>query len=384
MNNSYKPASTSEILRLLIRNYKLLFLLPILIAGTAAIATLYMDDIYKSSASLLPAEERKIGLESILGGNLGGLAGNLMGGGGRRSSFDRYIVLLNSESVKIEVIEKFNLVELYEMEDNKYPLLRTMEKLEDNTNFRGQTEGNFRIEVWDKDPERAREMVEFYIGILNRFNNEISLREATAYREFVEQRYNRAFREVDSLRFALADFQREYGVFELNEQVVAYFNLLGEITVEQLQAELALDLLESTVGKNNNAYKQAEQRLEAINRNLNRNLVRSDANPIFLNIEKLPEIGVQYFNLMQNIELQAEILKFIVPMFEQALLEEQKALPIVSVVDYPRISEKKDKPFRTLIVVAVLLSSFLVIAVALILQYTYKLNKEYIQTLIRE
>lgn len=384
MNNSYKPASTSEILRLLFRNYKLLFLLPILIAGTAAIATLYMDDIYKSSASLLPAEERKIGLESILGGNLGGLAGNLMGGGGRRSSFDRYIVLLNSESVKIEVIEKFNLIELYEMEDNKYPLLRTIEKLDDNTNFRGQTEGNFRIEVWDKDPEKAREMVEFYVGILNRFNNEISLREATAYREFVEQRYNRAFSEVDSLRFALADFQREHGVFELNEQVVAYFTLLGEITVEQMQAELALDLLENTVGKNNNAYKQAEQRLDAINRNLNRNLVRSDANPIFLNIEKLPEIGVQYFNLMQNIELQAEILKFIVPMYEQALLEEQKALPIVSVVDYPRISEKKDKPFRTLIVVAVLLSSFLVIAVALILQYTYKLNKEYIQSLIRE
>lgn len=384
MNNSYKPASTSEILRLLFRNYKLLFLLPIIIAGSAAIATLFMDDIYKSSASLLPAEERKFGLESILGGNLGGLASNLMGGGGRRSSFDRYIVLLNSESVKIEVIEKYNLIELYEMEDNKYPLLRTMEKLEDNTNFRGQTEGNFLIEVWDKDSERAREMVEFYVEILNRFNNEISLREATAYREFVEQRYNRAFSEVDSLRITLANFQRKYGVFELSEQVIAYFTLLGEVTIEQMQAELALDLLESTVGTNNNAYKQAEQRLDAINRNLERALVRTDSNPIFLNIEKLPEIGLEYFELMQNIELQSEILKFIVPMYEQALLEEQKALPIVSVVDNPRIAEKKDKPFRTLIVVAVLLSSFLVIAVALILQYTYKLNKEYVQSLIRE
>jgi tyrosine-protein kinase Etk/Wzc len=384
MNNSYKPATFSDIVRLLIRKYKLLFILPLLIASVTAIATLYMDDIYKSSASLLPAEERKIGLESLLGGNLGGMASSLIGGGGRRSTFDRYLVLLNSESVKIEVIEKFNLIEYYEMEDIKYPLLRTMEKLDNNTNFRGQTEGNFLIEVWDKDPELAFRMVEFYVDILSRFNNQISLREATAYREFVEQRYRRAFNDVDSLRITLAEFQRKYGVYELSEQVIAYFTLLGEVTVEQMQTELALDLLESTVGTNNSTYKQAKQRLEAINRNLERTLVRSDTNPLFLNMEQLPDISREYFELMQNIELQSEILKFIVPMYEQAMLEEQKALPIVSVVDRPRISDKKDKPFRALIVIAVLLSSFLVIAVTIILQHTYIINREYFQSLIKE
>lgn len=383
MSTAYQPASLKELIRLLVRQYKLLIGLPLLIAGVTAVATLFMDDIYKSSASLLPAEQRTMGIESLLGGRLGGLAGNLIGG--RRSSpFDRYQVLLNSESVKMRVIEEFNLMENYELADHRFPLTETMRMLDDHTNFRGQSEGNFLIEVWDKDPERARQMVLFYIDILNDFNNEISMREATAYREFVEQRYNRAFQEVDSLRFRLADFQRRFGVFDLPEQVVAYFSILGELTVEQVQAELAVDLLENTVGTSNTAYLQARQRLNAIQRNLNRTLVRSDENPLFLQLEQLPDIGIEYFELLQNIELQTEILKFIVPMYEQALLEEQKALPAVSIVDAPRIAERKDKPFRTLIVAAAFLSSFLILTVLLIAVYTYRKNEVFVRSYLTD
>jgi uncharacterized protein involved in exopolysaccharide biosynthesis len=383
MSTSYQPATLKELVRLLLKKYKLLIGLPLLIAGITAGATLLMDDIYKSSASLLPAEQRSMGIESLLGGRLGGLAGNLIGG--RRSSpFDRFQVLLNSESVKMRVIEEFDLMEYYELSGHRFPLTETMNTLKDNTNFRGQTEGNFLIEVWDKDPELAQRMVLFYIEILNDFNNEISLREASAYREFVEQRYNRAFEEVDSLRLQLADFQRRYGVFDLPEQVVAYFSILGELTIEQVQAELAVDLLESTVGTNNTAYLQAQQRLSAIQRNFNRTLTRADENPLFLQLGQLPDIGIEYFELLQNIELQTEILKFIVPMYEQALLEEQKALPAVSIVDAPRIAERKDKPFRTLIVAAAFLSSFLILVAGLIALYTYRKNEAVLRSFLND
>jgi uncharacterized protein involved in exopolysaccharide biosynthesis len=69
-------------------------------------------------------------------------------------------------------------------------------------------------------------------------------------------------------------------------------------------------------------------------------------------------------------------------MYEQALLEEQKMLPTVTIVDYPQIAERKDKPFRSLIVVASLLSAFILIFSVLVLQYMYLKNREYFKDLV--
>jgi len=382
MSTSYQPVTFREILRVSFKRYKTLIVLPLLIAVVAAIATLFMDNVYRSSASVLPAQDRSFGIESLLGGRIGGLASSLIGGG-RSGPFDRYLVLLNSESVKLRVIEEFDLVNVYKKDTHPYPLTETKRELSNNTNFIGQAEGNFVIEAWDTDPARAKRMVEFYLEVLNDFSNELNVSDARAYREFIQQRYDRGFADVDSLRKRMAAFQREYGVYELPEQLKAYFSIIGEISAEQLQAQIAVDILQNTVGVNSTSYAQAKEKLDVINNNLQKAYARSGDNPLFLDLEKLPEIGMEYFELLQQVELQTEILKFVVPMYEQALLEEQKMLPTVTVVDYPQIAERKDRPFRSFIVIASLLSGFILIFSVIILQYTYQKNRDYFISLVK-
>jgi tyrosine-protein kinase Etk/Wzc len=382
MSKSYQPVSFKEIVGLAYSKINKLILLPLVIAIVAAIATLFMDNVYRSTASVLPAQDRSFGIESLIGGRIGGLASSLIGGG-RSGPFDRYLVLLNSESVKLKVITEFDLVNVYKKDTHPYPMTETKRELDRNTNFRGQAEGNFIIEVLDKDPTRAKQMVEFYLNILNDFSNELNISDARAYREFIQQRYDRAFTEVDSIRSRMSAFQREYGVYELPEQLKAYFTIIGEITAEQLQAQIAVDILQNTVGVNSTAYAQAKQKLDVINDNLDKAYGKNNNNPLFLDLNLLPEIGLKYFELLQQIELQTEILKFVVPMYEQALLEEQKALPTVSVVDYPQIAERKDKPFRSLIVIATLLSAFILIFSVLVIQFMYQKNTEYFKDLVK-
>lgn len=382
MSTSYQPVTFREIIRVSFKRIKTLIVLPIIIAVVAAGAALMMDNVYKSTASVLPAQDRSFGIESLLGGRIGGLASSLIGGG-RSGPFDRYLVLLNSESVKLRVIEEFDLVNVYEKDTHPYPMTETKRELDNNTNFLGQAEGNFIIEVWDTDPARAKRMVEFYLELLNDFSNELNVSDARAYREFIQQRYDRAFAEVDSLRNRMAAFQREYGVYELPEQLKAYFTIIGEITAEQIQAQIAVDMLRNTVGENSTAYAQAKEKLDVINANLEDAYEKADENPLYLNLNQLPEIGMEYFELLQQVELQTEILKFVVPMYEQALLEEQKLLPTVTIVDYPQIAERKDKPFRSLIVVASLLSGFILIFSVIVLQYMYQKNREYFKDLVK-
>lgn len=381
MSTSYQPVTFREIIRVSFKRTKTLIILPIIIALVAAGATLMMDNVYKSTASVLPAQNRSFGIESLLGGQIGGLASSLIGGG-RSSPFDRFLVLLNSESVKIQVIEEFDLVNMYKKDTHPYPMTETKRELDRNTNFLGQAEGNFIIEVWNTDPALAKRMVEFYLQLLNDFSNELSVSDARAYREFIQQRYDRAFAEVDSLRSQMAAFQREYGVYELPEQLKAYFTIIGEITAEQIQAKIAVDILRNTVGEKSTAFALAKEKLDVINANLNDAYDKADDNPLYLNLNQLPEIGMEYYYLLQQVELQTEILKFVVPMYEQALLEEQKMLPSVTIVDHPQIAERKDKPFRSLIVVASLLSAFILIFSVLALQYMYQKNREYFKDLV--
>ena len=382
MSTSYQPVTFREIIRVSFKRIKTLIILPIIIAAVAAGAALMMDNVYKSTASVLPAQDRSFGIGDLLGGRIGGLASSLIGGG-RSGPFDRYLVLLNSESVKLRVIEEFDLVNVYEKDTHPYPMTETKRELDNNTNFLGQAEGNFIIEVWDTDPERAKRMVEFYLELLNDFSNELNISDARAYREFIQQRYDRAFADVDSLRNRMAAFQREYGVYELPEQLKAYFTIIGEITAEQIQSQIAVDMLRNTVGENSTAYAQAKEKLDVINVNLEDAYSKADDNPLYLNLNQLPEIGMEYFELLQQVELQTEILKFVVPMYEQALLEEEKMLPTVTIVDYPQIAERKDKPFRSLIVVASLLSGFILIFSVIVLQYMYQKNREYFKDLVK-
>ncbi len=376
MKPVYQRIPIHQLLRHVIRQFRLIIIISLVISGIAAIYAILQDNEYRSTASLLPAQQRSVGIESLIGGRLGSLAGSIVGSG-RTAIFDRYQVLLNSETTKRQIVEKFDLITAYEAEGSAYPMLDAIKILDGNTSFRGQLEGNFIIDVWDKSPEKAQAIAEYYVNLLNDFNNDISTKEAREYRIFIETRYLQGKLEIDSLRQELAAFQMEYGVFELNEQVKAYFGLISTVAAEKLQMEMRLELLSRSIGTESAAYQQERAQYNVVVDKLNTLYNSPTTDPLLLNMSTLPDIAKQYFELMQTIEIQAEILQYIVPLYEQAKLEEAKALPLVSIVDHPRVPEKKDRPFRAMIVISAFLSSFVTLVVGFILFLIVSANLPY-------
>ncbi|MCZ7614320.1 MAG: hypothetical protein M5T52_12495 [Ignavibacteriaceae bacterium] len=49
----------------------------------------------------------------------------------------------------------------------------------------------------------------------------------------------------------------------------------------------------------------------------------------------------KFLRLYRDIEIYTAILEFIVPIYEQAKLEEQKNIPVLQVIDYGVVPEKK-------------------------------------------
>lgn len=379
MTPKYTVLPLSELIRELISSYVLIGVGTFLAMVVAAIIMILTENEFKSTANLMPAQDRTTGLDGLMSGRLGGLAGSLLGGGSK-TTFDRYAVLLNSETVKERMIDQFNLMDVYETRGMKYPLMETKKELANRTNFTGAVEGNFLIEVWDTDPLRAQAMANHYVALLNEFNTEISVKESRMYREFIESRYNEVIQRADTLRTELADFQRSYGVYELPTQLETYFSLIGELISRKIQVEAQMNILESTVGKNSDRYKQANLEYRVIQKNIDDLYASEGQNPVELNLAQLPEIGTQYYRLLQEIEIHTEIMKYVTPIYEHAKLEEAKSLPMVTVVDAPRIAEKKDRPGRSKNVLIATFSAFLFLCFFVLVRRIYITNKVFFRS----
>ncbi|MBP1654436.1 MAG: lipopolysaccharide biosynthesis protein, partial [Bacteroidetes bacterium] len=95
------------------------------------VVTLILPKWYKSTASVFPAEKAEMisGLEGVsslvksfsAGRALSSLTGN--------DEADRYMAILKSSTVIVAVIERFNLVELYDYADSKYKMDKTAKEL---------------------------------------------------------------------------------------------------------------------------------------------------------------------------------------------------------------------------------------------------------------
>lgn len=379
MKPEFNSPNGTETLKYLLHHKVQLFGIPFCVAVVIAIITLFIPNKYSSTANLLPSQRPSFGLDLFSeDGGLQSIASSVLSGETEESN--RYIILLSSFSTSQKVIKRFDLMDQYESE----LMIDAVEELSDRTTFESMEEGNFLITVEDEDSVQARDMAEYYVGILNELNTEIVSKDARLYREFIEKRYLKSVEDISRLKNETISFQKEYGVFQLPEQAKEYFSIISALTVKELETEVKLALLEETVQKESPSYQAAQSELSAINQKLADVYNDTSNTNLLLNFGNLSEVGARYFELNLEKEIQTEIQKFLLPLYEQAKMEEAKSLPIVSIVDAPRVPEEKSSPKRSLIVISAGITAFILVLIYFILRLSIKTNREYLQYLKSE
>jgi len=102
-----------------------------------------------------------------------------------------YVEILTSREVTDAIIEKFDLIHVYEDVEN---LTKARRRLASNTAINTTDEGAVKIAVTDLDPNRAAAMANAYVEELDKQNKRLSTGEATSKRIFLEGR----LKEVES------------------------------------------------------------------------------------------------------------------------------------------------------------------------------------------
>jgi capsular polysaccharide biosynthesis protein len=132
-----------------------------LLAGSIALGLSFLiDNIYTSSAVILPPQQQQSSAASALA-NLGALAGAAGGiGSALKTPADQYAALLQSANIESRIIDKFDLMKVYQIELRSV----TRKRLQSNVRINvGKKDGLIYIEVDDKMPQRAADIANTYV-----------------------------------------------------------------------------------------------------------------------------------------------------------------------------------------------------------------------------
>lgn len=291
-------------------------------------------------------------IEQFVGGfsNLGFLAGS--------SELNTFIKILQSRKVMSEIIRKFKLMEIYGTEY----IDEAIEILKENTLFKLDIESNILfIGVYDKDPQRAANMANHFMVLLNNINVELNTTRARNIRTFIEARYTETLANLHNAEDSLKKFKKIHGIYFLEEQakqaINALANLQAELTIKQVQLGVIEHYLQEEHAELLQLKKEIDELEGKVNEFYHGSREKGKKNErVFIPLVESPELGQIYFRLFREVKIQEKLTDVLLPLFEKAKIEEKQNTPTLLVLDEAFIPEKESKPKRSLIVIGFIMA----------------------------
>jgi uncharacterized protein involved in exopolysaccharide biosynthesis len=308
-------------------------------------------------------------------GTLGSLAGGLLGG---RTSSALYIDLLESRTVSDRLIDRFNLEHVYHkryrIDTVKYLLRHT--KIEDD-----KKSGVISLTFTDTDPQRARAIAQAYLEDLNAVLTNSNTSSAHREREFIEKRLVKVQGDLLDAEKALSEFSSVHTTLDIKDQTHAMVDAAAKLQAELIVGQSELQSLEQIYGNENVRVRAARARIASLQRDLTKlggssavqpddgNAASSeDSKELYPSIRQLPRLAVPYANLYRRVRIQETVFELLSQQYEMARIEEAKDTPVVSVIDYPQVPERKSFPPRTIVLLLLTLCSLGIASVYLLVR----------------
>ena len=271
-------------------------------AVASIVISILITPMFESSVVMFPASSASISKE-LLVQNYSGRQN--VHGFGEEEQAEQLLQVLNSEPIRTRIIEKYNLMEHYEIDpEGRYPLTELFEQYKSNINFSLTEYMSVEISVMDKDPEISANIA-----------NDISDLVDTVYNGMKKERAFEALHLVE----------REFK--EAEENLVTLRD--------------SLNILSSQLSKKINTSDDPSNNL----------------------IKAIAENGALYISMMNLVRSESQIVAGLSLRYKEARLESEQNLPYKFVVEKAFPPEKKAYPNKSLIVIV---STFAALLFALI------------------
>ena len=359
---SKEPIEMSKLIKMVWAHKSFIFSATLAVTALTVVLVFFiLDPIYQSTGTI-KTTSKSSGLTGMIGGTgsipgIGDL-GDLTGSSSSAKELTLFENILTSRNNIEQVLTKFKL-------NDEWKFNFTQEAVK---NFRDEImviskdkiAGTMDISVYDKNPQRSKEIIDFLIEQLNKIYADLYVQNAKNNRQFIESRVSIIKDDLKKAEDSLKIYQQDYGVAP---DVIAKYATTAELQLETeiKQEEIKLDLLRKILTPDQSDIRIQEDKIVLLKNQLSE-IKNSPDNKSNLRLKNTPDIIMNYFRLSRNLEIQNKLLIYIVPLFEQAKIDENKDTPTVLVLDPPFVPEKKVKPKRMTLIIMSLFGTFFMLS----------------------
>lgn len=333
----------------------------------------FVEEKFDSSSTILPANEQSLpGIASMLG-DLGGLPLGL--GGFSSTEMSLFNTMIYSRRTLEKVIEHFNLIDVYDLDRNdpKY-MERALERLTDEITTKETEDNAYQIKVRALFPELSANINNYIIEILNERILELRQKSSKENRLFLAERVVEINKKLRDAEDSLKEFQEMSHFYEASSQIITIIQAYSEFDKDLIKTEIEKLTLENLLWKESPKLKNIEQSYKELEKKVREIKTNGLKNSFFLPMDKLPSLAIDYLRLYREIEINASLLQFVMPLYEQARIEEKKDLDVIQIIDYAVPPIQKSFPPRLLLT---LLINFLIFLITLtIISSSYKIAND--------
>ena len=341
-----------------------------------AIISLMMSPIYLAETKIISPQVNS-SMNAQLLNQIGAASGLLGVVPGVKSPNELYIGLLKSRPVLDRIIDRFDLMRLYDekyREDARRSLLKNIKARNDLKS------GIITIGIEDKDPKRSADMANALIEELRGMNKGLSVTEAAQRRLFFEEQLKDAKDSLSKSEEAMKGFQEKSGAVKIDAQADAIIGGISQLMAQIAAKDVQVRVMRTYSTPQNPDILRAEEELKGMRDQLSKLESKSEGTSVMVPTGNMPSTGTQYVRLMRDLKFNETLYELLFGQFQAAKIDEARDAAVIQVIEKAVPPEKRSRPKRRLMVILAIISGFFVsIALAFFMEYMERVsgNPEY-------
>ncbi len=369
-----KEVNVLEYFYLLFKARKFIFWNFVIVICLAAAVSMILPKYYKSKATLMPPRDtqKAFGFSDVLAQ----IPITTLRLGSKGSPSEIYMGILKSQTVGISLIDRFNLVKVYKAEDRDM----AFETLSSLTNISLSREGLIDIEYQDRDNERAAEICNTYVVLLDSLNQVLNQSSARERADFIEQQRLENDITLENAEMALREFQIETNAISPYQQARIALSVAAELEMDILNMEHNLKEYSaksytdehSEISELKKSIKFREDQLH----DMRFGSPNDTRESLFIPLQQAPYLTLRYAKLSRRVEILGMLEELLTQHYEESRIQQVNPTTTVQILDRARPASIKCRPKRKLIVlIAGAASIFFSVVSIITIEYFNKLSE---------
>jgi uncharacterized protein involved in exopolysaccharide biosynthesis len=265
-----------------------------------------------------------------------------------------YIEMLRSRTLGERVIDEFDLMARYKasrMED-------ALDEFHSHLGFSLLDNGLLILTFEDHDPERAAQIANRMVEVLDEITRGLKVSRAGRTRDFVGRQLEEREQMLATAETELKEFQQKHNTVDLDEQLRSAMDLITELSSRAIALETELQIMAHYTSKTSAEYQRKQTEYNEVVGQLNKlkrhgtgddkDMVRS----FIPTLGEVPDVALRYIRLRRAVEVQTTVYTMLVNEYEKARIEEARDTPVVQVLDKARVPGIRSRPKRKMLVIA--------------------------------